>query len=399
MSGTSPLALPDALERAAGALRALADRIRPANGDPDSLLASLEPEAAAQVVSWLLQNQPEAGAELAEAWAEDAERGGEALRRVGAEGLGKAARKALRRAQHRLRSRGVEVPEPGPAPLVAKLPPLQDRLEAALLSALDPRGARVVFLVEPHPSGGARLFELGVDDERGVLSLEVYSAGRSRVRRFVREATQRSDAPALEAPPASVRALVARIAAGQPPDRALPRGFAEWRASLAVAPEGTPTPGELARAALGDDGGPAAVARVAERVRRGELGPWPPAVRALRDLAERIVEIGKGRIIVSGARRREQIEQALEEALGDLFGEGARAIAARRLEESAYLAWQADREAEARDCLAAARAFREESAAGNPVARAMLEMALAPVRSGLEQELAEEEASSLVVKP
>jgi hypothetical protein len=394
----SELTLPEALERAARALRDLADAIRPANGDPHRLLEFLDAAAAARVLEWLLRQEPAAGAELVAAWSEEPERGGAALREVKAEGLPKEVRKVLRRAHHGLRSRGLAVPEPAPPPLVAKLPPIESRLEAALVSAVDPRGARVAFLVESNPGGGARMFELLLDDVRGVLGIEVYSAGRSRVRKFLREATTRPGTPVVEVPASSLRALVARIAAAQPADRALPRGFAEWRSHVAGAPQDAATPGELAREALGDEAGPEAAGRVAERIRSGALGPWPPLPGALRELASRIVEIGKGRIIVSGLQRREQIERAVQDSLGSVFDAGFAAATARRLEESAYVAWKRERSEEARELLAAARALREDPA-GSPVARAMLDVALAPVLSGLEAELAEEEKSSLLVKP
>ena len=115
MSSLSGVGLPEALERAASALPADADAIRPANGDPARLLELLDAEAAARVLRWLLTNEPADGAELAGAWAEDPEAGLAALLRVTEERLPKAGRKALRRAHHRLRSRGVELPEAEPA--------------------------------------------------------------------------------------------------------------------------------------------------------------------------------------------------------------------------------------------------------------------------------------------
>ena len=55
------LGLPEALERAASALPADADEIRPANGDPVQLRRSLDEEAAHRVLSWLLLHEPAAG--------------------------------------------------------------------------------------------------------------------------------------------------------------------------------------------------------------------------------------------------------------------------------------------------------------------------------------------------
>ena len=95
-----------------------------------------------------------------------------------------AARKALRKAVHKLRSRGIALPEsPASEPVVARLPRIEDDFESAFVSALDPRGARLVYLAESNPSGGARMFEILLDEHRGIVDFQVYSAGRSRIRR------------------------------------------------------------------------------------------------------------------------------------------------------------------------------------------------------------------------
>ena len=226
MSPPNGVGLPEALERAASVLAADADAIRPANGDPAALLAELSSEAAVRVLHWLLENEPEDGAELADEWSEDTERGVAAVLAVGEAGLPKAGRKALRRIRHRLRSRGVEVPKEAPAPTVATLPRVEEDIDEAVLSALDPRGNRAAFLVTSHPSGGARVFELVLDEGQGILDCRVYSAGRSKVRQFLKEFEGQGSA--VRAPSDSVRASIARLARSQSASRPAPRIFSEW---------------------------------------------------------------------------------------------------------------------------------------------------------------------------
>ena len=115
--------LPEALERAASALDADADAIRPANGDPSQLLRGLDAEAATRVLAWLLEHVPAAGAELAAAWAEEPDAGAAPILAIPEEGLPKPARKTLRRARHQLRSRGVAVEVAPRVQVVASLPP------------------------------------------------------------------------------------------------------------------------------------------------------------------------------------------------------------------------------------------------------------------------------------
>jgi len=126
---------------------------------------------------------------------------------------------------------------------------------------------------------------------QGVLDCRVYNTGRSKMRQFFKEFEKRGTLAALSVPPDSVRALVARAAAVQPADRALPRTYREWVPQIGRAPEGTRTPGELIRESLEFTNEPAAVRRAAELVEKGEIGPWPPEPEALSALAEKLDSI------------------------------------------------------------------------------------------------------------
>jgi hypothetical protein len=389
------VSLAAALENAAEALPALADAVRPANGDPVRLLDGLSNETDARaLLAWLLAHEPDAGEELALAWA-DSPRGVAPLAAIGEQELPKAGRKALRRAQHRLRSRGVEVAEATPATRVAVLPKLTDELAAALVSAPDPSGAQLVVIVEPSPSGGARLFQAAVDLERGVLEFHVLQANRSQARRLVRDLEGNARLGAVRASRDALAALLARAAAAQPPDRALPQAFEEWRSRVARPPEGARTPGEEVRAAFAAPADLGAAREVAARIAEGALGPWPPPLDALREFAEKVRQTAESPLLVDESQRRAQVEGVMGDALDARFAGGAGEPAAARLEEAAYAAWRRDDEAGARSLLAAAALFRERSPRDNPVARALLERVLGPMLEALR----EERAASPLVKP
>lgn len=392
------MSLPEALEAAAAALDGDAAAIRGAAGDPGRLLSSLGPEAAARVLGWLLAHRPDEGAELADAWLNRPE-GEQVLLALDESSLPKAGRKLLRRARHRLRSRGVEVPEKAPAPVVSSLPPVEDELAGGFVSPLDPRGLRVVFLLEADPRGGARLFEVVIDDALGVIECEAFSSGRSKVRQFLREVTGNQRYSAVEAPPDSVRALIARALASQASGRPLPQGFAEWRGRLTDVEEGTPTPGDLARRALGEGPGASDPQPAVELLKQGRVGPWPPSQDRLRGLAERLEAAVSSRLIVSGATRREQVDALMRDFLEEVYTNGAADREAHRFREAAYVFWKRGDEEAARACLAAGLAFESPPIGENPVARAMLEIALAPVLEKFESDEEERQASSLLVEP
>jgi len=388
------VSLARALEAAASALPEYEDAIRPANGDPERLLAALPSTATTAVLAWLLEHHPDDGEELALAWA-DLEAGAEPLRGLEEGKLGKAGRKALRRAQHRLRSRGVEL---GRAPVVARvatLPKLDDEIDVALVSPPDPSGAQLVVVVESSPSGGTRIFQGAVDLERGVLEFRVLQANRSQARRLLRDLDANAALAATEVPRESVAALLARAAEAQPADRALPQAFGEWRSRVARAPEGASTPGALARAGIDAAPTPSLLREVAEAVAAGVYGPWPPEFEALHAVAEKVRDTAKSRLLVDDQQRRAQVDAAIGDALETRYAPPAAERTAARFEEFAYTAWKRGRAEEAQRCIAAARAFREQAARDNPVARALLERALRPLLDALR----EEEASSPLVRP
>jgi hypothetical protein len=366
------MSLADALERAASALPEDAESIRPANGDPVQLLTQLGSEPAMRVLSWLLTNEASAGAELALAWADEDE-GADVLGRLDERAMPKPARKAVRRALHRLRSRGRDVPERRePEPVVARLPEIEDDLEAGYVSAIDPKGTRVVYLVEPNPSGGARMFEILLDDYRGVVDFEVYSSGRSRIRAFLKQMVARTAFPAVPAPVEALRALVAEIADSHPGDRAFPVGFLEHRSRVCAPGR---TPGEIALQELGEPHDSEALARAAELVKKGSVGPWGPRPDELAKLAESVLE---------REAEREPGSENWSQVADEIFvGERTVAVTARRLRESAYVFWKLEREDDARACLAAADCFGEPAGPGNPVAAAIAEVLLTPAMAGL----------------
>ncbi|HEB90932.1 MAG TPA: hypothetical protein ENI85_15265, partial [Deltaproteobacteria bacterium] len=290
------MSLPESLERAASELPDLADRIRPANGDPHRLLEALPPEAASRLLGWILREEPDVGAELVDVWS-DADEGAQILLAASDEGLPKAGRKLLRRARHRLRSRGIEIEESGWAPKSAAPRNVgePDRWEEARISLPDFRGARVGYLIENHPAGGVRLFEVRFDEARGILDFKVYNAGRSRVRGFLRSLTAGSEQRIFEVERDALCALVRRASLAQPLDRPLPTAFVEWRSRLFPADlEKQKTPGDLARAALGPEAGAdpdasrsRAIEHVLTELREGRLGPWPPGTSWIAEWMEK----------------------------------------------------------------------------------------------------------------
>lgn len=372
------MSLPEALERAAEALPDQADLIRPANGDPSQLLATMDAAGGQCVLAWLLANEPAAGEELLLAWCDD-ERGVERVQSIDVRQLPKSGKKLLRTALHRLRTSGVAVSAPRSAePVVSKLSEVSDEIGGAYMTPVDPRGSFLLFLVESNPSGGARLFQILLDERRGVVEFDVYSTGRSKTRSFIRRLTDAGPAGSAGARKIDgeiARGLIRRIAEIHPADRPYPRSFSEWRRKLenGAADE---TPGDVVRRVLvepSEEISSHADERVAERVRSAEIGPWPPETSRLTEVSDRLGTAIDDVVTKHGEARSDALEEALVEATAAVFEGEYAAHTAARFEANAYLAMKAEREVEARDYIAAGDRFRAGSLGKDPVARALTE--------------------------
>ena len=347
------MSLPESLERAASELSDLADQIRPANGDPRRLLDLLRPSDAARVLAWILANDEAAAAELLEAWGELAE-GTAVLVAVPESEVPKAGRKLLRRALHRLRAQGVAIAEPdtrAQVPAPRRVTAANDRWQAAHLSAPDFRGTRMGYLVDSHPAGGARLFEIRFDPARGILDFKLYNAGRSKVRGFLKSLVAGTNRRLFEVDHEALCSLVRRASLVQPADRALPTFFVEWRSRLfSESVEKEATPGERAREALGSAADPAS-SRVAveEAIRSARIGPWPPATAWVGERMDRAQKsIGE----LAGDARASAIAAWVEVVAGELAAETNPAGLAEQLAEWAWIEWQREDPDRARALLA-----------------------------------------------
>jgi hypothetical protein len=266
-------------------------------------------------------------------------------------------------------------------PVVARLPEIRDRIDLAYVGEPDPGGAQLVYLIEGKAGGGARLFEIVLDELRGVVRFEVYSAGRSKLRRFTRELESSTSIPVVEADSAAVRALVARIAAGHPGDRPFPSSFSEWRTRLAPSDARELSPGLLVRRELTGGAPDEALEGLTEALRRGELSAWPGDPGAMQAAGKQLQEAlggegegqGEGEGEGEGEGSAQEREAAIAAAARVLFDETFAAKTASRFEESAFVQWKQGQEDAARARLAAADTLRASSAGDSPVARALVE--------------------------
>jgi hypothetical protein len=263
----------------------------------------------------------------------------------------KARLKLVRRARHRLRSRGVRVDDLAREGRPSVLRPLDVAPDRALVSSLDPLGQRLLFLVEPRP-GGARVVEAVLSDTSGVRRLRSYTGSRSAARNMLREIRAQGERGFAELAPGEARALLARAEAVRSETSSRREVDPELLGELLREPADE-TPGERVRRELASEAQALEPKQVDDALARDleqrRLPLFAPPPEGLRAVAEELLGLSHSPLVLSEAQRLDREREVYRRAGAELLDEGTRGRFATRLEETAAI-WLAggDREGAAR---------------------------------------------------
>jgi len=342
---------------------------------PDARIADLPPEVQGAVLCAVLETEEGRALEvLEEMW-----RGGrlspQVLERLGATGGERLAqllvrwlsqadppcRKALRRALHRLRARGVRVEAPE-----------EDGWEAGYLSHIDPRGSRLVLLLRQEPPYGVRLFQLILNDLEGIQRLETSRLRRVEWQKHLLFLYRRPDLWLVEAEPAYCRALIGEV------HRRVPLGeeHRAWATQLLGSPEllhPHPAQGLLRM----DEGRLRALWPESNRLL--EVHPfagWRLPLEELEGRRQRVDQARHSPLILSPEQQRQRLEEALAEVAEEVFSGERLRLWCRRLEEMAYVLVKRGDRALAELALSAAWALERYGPGRHPFLLGLLERSL-----------------------
>jgi hypothetical protein len=284
----------------------------------------LEPGQAARVADALVSAGPDAAAVLVRA-----EEGAPE----------KPVRKSLRRAIHKLRSRGTEVPVHRTR-VTGRLPPTPEEGSAreALLGPVGPRGERIVALTAPAPHGWV-LLQVLASDEQGIIRIESMRGRRAAVRSAMKDLRGRQGARLVPVPPDAARELLRRL--HRMGIRQEGEARAALEAELASPSEEDPprTPGEQVRERLRARPMPEGMADVElrRRVERGAVLPYLIEGEGVEQAAAKLQGADQSPLVLSATQTTERRAGLHEEVAAALLDEETRERLAVRLEESAWL--------------------------------------------------------------
>jgi hypothetical protein len=295
-----------------------------------------------------------------------------------------ALRKDARRGLHRLRSLGLEVPQPSPASAPRSTPAglsLQHRaqLVQARASSIDGVGSRALDLVAERPAGGVLSMLLILNDVTGIKACTVQETTRRRV---AAERVQREqifkDATWVDLPTTYASQLVGEALALQSEGGlALPREFQLYRDAITelnqpfeqalIYQELSPAELELTAGLL---------ARSPELLAEPELQGWFFGEDEMRGFALERAQARKSQIVLSEQHRAQREQRIVANAVHTVVNPPLQRGLRRRLEETSYIFWKTARLPQTQLALAAAQALEGGALTLHPLLAAMVEKSL-----------------------
>ena len=291
----------------------------------------------------------------------EADRDVEALQSA-AHGEDRGIRGLARKALHRLREAGVEVPEarqggrPGWKPSAPALP-------ASVLSAPDPMGNRLVWLLRPGMGGGVTVAQVVIGEEVGVSQLDVVEMSRTRWRDVRSSMDEDQELICAEVSWESAAAAVRDALRKDPEDDSVRQRLADLFPLLGdvEAPAG-PHPAYPALGQTPDEGEADGGEELLEVF---PVSHWVPPREGFAQLAEGVQQAYGGVLEVTAAQKLEQADAAIDRVVDGFFDGPARARYRRRLEDTAWVLAEMGRKPDASRLLAGARALATDDAASS----------------------------------
>ena len=290
----------------------------------------------------------------------------------------KALQKTIKKALHRLKSRGVIFSD-DQAPRQVVLGGAVSRLERCLASFIDGSGDRMILMIRTRPGGGYQIAYLVLNYGTGIRFAKALQMSRRELPELL-ESVQ-AQAPLIDLTPAHCQRQIALVQQMNLATRTpVPEEFFMLR-DLIGEPDTVPeagaiyealSPQELEMARAQSD-------HAEDLLELPELGGWTLPESVVQAYADALAEIDESKIVVSEAMQRERIDHVFESAMQDVLGEESRAIMRLRLEETAHYFLQTERRLEAMWALGAAESLLDDNPDRlrlNPFAGALLERSL-----------------------
>ncbi len=255
--------------------------------------------------------------------------------------------KAARRALHRLRSAGLDLPDPA-APRPSVLTRAGAPAEKALPCFLTEPSSQGVesLILSRYVHGGVATAQAFLDDESGLVEFDGGVVGRNRHREILRSIQAEGETRWLVISYEEARQRLAEGARlARDKGRPLPEKYLELSLHFPeTAPVEVPRGRELfAREALSG----VLLSDTAALLERDEFAHWTPSRRFVEVMIQKLDEIRQSQVIISDEQRLEQVRRLLESAPERLLEESEerRRFQERLFRMAAFLERRGEKEA------------------------------------------------------
>jgi hypothetical protein len=253
----------------------------------------------------------------------------------------KRVSKAAKRALHKLRARGLQIPdratEKKPNPALELAAPLSDAREPAWATTVDGDGVRVILVPLKAPRGFV-LHMFVSSDERGILTLTSRELSRRQLHAFIAELAPETRALLREISLATATALLTE-AVNMSPASADAAGTREILRSLPLAARPLEVPG--GEPAIDHTGSP--LRDSTALFETPALRSYIPPEEVIRAVGQKLEEVLLSPLLIDEAQRLAQLRHALERAAADYFtAERRKRYAARLLDAAEFFSRRDD---------------------------------------------------------
>ncbi len=329
-------------------------------------------------------------------------RAGEILRNWAERKPSKNLSKEIRRSIFRLRSKGISVAEKeDESPGVFRLP--QTSPGEGYLSAVDARGARLVWIIRAQSGQGTMAISSLISDTEGILDFSVFESSRKKFHDYLDQMRKDFSWEIVEADPDYCSGLIHQANEIHRQKGKIPHPqYIKFR-SLLGPQDPRPLPPciyrYIAEGEVRDH--PELIDRSPSLFQTPFFQTWLLEKEEVQKYLNLLEEASRSRLILAPHQQEGRFFEIYRQAVSELFDENRRLLFRRRLEEMAYILWKKDLQSEARVTLAAAAGLTQESKilAPHPFLLELVKMTLRFFLEEKQQEKEKEKGSGLIIPP
>jgi hypothetical protein len=267
-----------------------------------------------------------------------------------------ATRREIRRALYKLKQHGINAPAAASQPRRASDEDATDKIDiSAMLSPIDPDGARIVWILKPRMQGGVLRMWALVSETEGLVGAQNVGLSRRELKSEREELERRAQIKLVDADARLADFIVCEAWRNTPESRRGTVGnFLALRSELIASPPPTdfvhPIYKELAAESAAEPS--------VELLKEPELLEWRLPDALLKPYVDEIGQAGESVIVVSQVHKQERVNSVIDRATAELLKGGNGRRIQRRFEDIGYNMMRAGRRQQAGWAAAAAARLR-----------------------------------------